>query len=45
MLVFTCMKESKEPAFNVAADQLCIVLCIALRSVLLNTRRVVNELP
>ena len=33
------MKESKQPAFDVTADQLCIVLCIAQSSVLLNTRR------
>ena len=39
MIAFTYMKESKQPAFGVAADQLYIVLGIANRFVLLNTRR------
>ena len=40
MLAFTYMKESKQPAFDVAADQLCIILYIAHRFVLLSNQRV-----
>ena len=39
MFAFTCMKESKQPAFDVAAYQISIVHCISHRYVLLNTRR------
>ena len=38
MLAFNWMKESKQPACDGTANQLCIVLCIAQRSLLLNTR-------